>query len=499
MAKPELPAGAVVGAAAALATIALWPSVASLWGFWRGIHDYQHGPLIAAVAIGWFALIAWRRRSARIEPSLAGTAALAILLFAWLVAHKANSQMVHQLLFPLIAWAAVWATAGWGISRHVMAPIAFLYFATPIWDYAVPVLQRLSVAVTETVLGWIGVHAEVSGYTVRIAGGTFEIIEGCSGKRYFMVTLALAVLAAVASHLRGWRAVAFVAACGLLAMIANWIRIAIVIYAGDAYGMQTYLVAVEHLTLGKVIFGLLMVAVFLLARWCAHRQPPAARIRQVPATNVPATAGMWRAIPAIGLLALTLVETRGLAATRAPGSPPGPLPVAAGAWQGPLPGDPKWAPRYAGEVGERRAAYVSGTGRVELYVNAYGEQQQGSELIQDSNTLLAPGTWRRAWPHATHQLAGQPPLATFEARARDGSLWLLGYVFDVGGRRTTAGAFAQVFYGLQSLRKPAPAGVVALAVRCDVDCSEAQALAGSFWDDMSGEILGMMPAAGTHK
>jgi hypothetical protein len=40
---------------------------------------------------------------------------------------------------------------------------------------------------------------------------------------------------------------------------------------------------------------------------------------------------------------------------------------------------------------------------------------------------------------------------------------------------------------------------VALAVRCDVDCSGAQALAGSFWDDMSGEILGMMPAAGTHK
>jgi hypothetical protein len=152
-----------------------------------------------------------------------------------------------------------------------------------------------------------------------------------------------------------------------------------------------------------------------------------------------------------------------------------------------------------GADGERRAAYVSSTGRVEVYVNTYGEQHQGEELIQYSNTLLAPGTWRRAWPHKTYRLAAQPPLVAFEARGADGSLWLLAYVFDVGGRRTTVDGLAQVYYGLQSLHNPAPSGIVALAVRCGADCSAAQELAGAFWDDMSGRILGMMPTAGTDR
>jgi EpsI family protein len=421
------------------------------------------------------------------------------MMFAWLVAYTANSQMVHQLLFPLIIWTAVWAAVGSRISRHAIVPIAFLYFAVPVWEHALPVLQRLSVAVSETVLGWIGVRAEVNGYSVSIASGTFEIIEGCSGKRYLMVTLAIAVLAAGVNRLRAWRAVAFVAISGLLAMIANWIRIVIVIYAGDAYGMQTYLVAVEHKTLGNVIFGVLLVAVFLLARRYAHRQPGLRHTQQPDEAGPAATGGAWRLLPTGVLLVITFAMGRGMAATHAPGLPPGPLPIATGGWQGPLPGAPAWAPHYSGAVGERRAAYVSGSGRVEVYVNTYGEQKQGQELIQYANTLLAPGAWHRAWPHTTRTLAAQPPLAAFEARGEDGSVWLLAYVYDVGGRRTPASALAQFYYGLQSLRHPAPSGVVALAVRCGADCGAAQALARTFWDDMSAQMLGMMPAAGTDR
>jgi EpsI family protein len=499
MAKPELRAGPVMVVVVALAMIALWPSVESLWDIWRSIQNYQHGPLVAAVAIGWLALIAWRHRNARVEPSLAGTATLAALLFAWLVAYSANSQMVYQLLLPLTVWAAVWSTTGWNNARRAALPIAFLYFAIPVWDYAVPVLQRLSVAATESLLGWIGVQAEVSEYSVRIAGGTFEIIEGCSGKRYFMVTLALAVLAASMNRLRGWRAMGYLATCALLAMIANWIRIAIVIYAGDTYGMQTYLVAVEHLTLGHVIFGLLLVTALLLARWLTHRHPATGQVPEAVESHSAAAGSAWRLVPPAVLLAITFAMTLAQAGARTPGSPPGPLPLATGVWQGPLPGAPAWVPRYVGADGERRAAYVSSTGRVEVYVNTYGEQHQGEELIQYSNTLLAPGTWRRAWPHKTYRLAAQPPLVAFEARGADGSLWLLAYVFDVGGRRTTVDGLAQVYYGLQSLHNPAPSGIVALAVRCGADCSAAQELAGAFWDDMSGRILGMMPTAGTDR
>lgn len=498
MAIPELRAWPAVVVVAVIAVAALWPSAVSLWEIWVSVHDYQHGYIIAAVAVAWLVRVAWRERTRALQPALAGALLLAVLLFAWLVGHTANSQIAHQLLFPACLWAAVWAAAGWPLARRTAVPIAFLYFATPVWEYTLPVLQRLSVAATETALGWLGVHATVHEYTVTIPAGTFQIIEGCSGKRYFMVTLALATLSAAVNHLRGARAIGYFALCGALALLANWIRIVIVIYAGDRFGMQTYLVAVEHLTLGNVIFVVLLVTVFVIARGLSRRRKDAA----TPATEPPPARAIrpaWAVLPVAMLLA-TFSVTWARAAADTAGLPPGALPIATGDWQGPLPGVAAWSPHYVGTVGERRAAYESARaaepGRVELYVNSYGAQQQGRELIQYANTLLAPGRWSRSWPHETGPVGGGEPLAAFEARSADDSLWLLAYTFDVAGQRTSHEALAQLSYGLRSIRRPVPSGIVALAVRCNGNCDAARALVRAFWDDMSGAVLGMLPNGG---
>ena len=154
---------------------------------------------------------------------------------------------------------------------------------------------------------------------------------------------------------------------------------------------------------------------------------------------------------------------------------------------------------FGGALGEKRAAYISAAGTesgvVEIYIGTYGAQRQGSELIQYGNTLLAPGTWHRAWPSVTQPLRTRgPTLASFEAQSGDGARWLLAYLYDVGGWYTSNPAFAQLAYGLRSIRRPAPSGVVALAVRCRDDCAAARARAGAFWDDMSSQILGMLPS-----
>lgn len=501
--------GPLIAAIAALAVVVLWPSVASLAEVWHDIHDYQHGYLIAVVSAAWLAFVARRRWSAAARPSLWGLAALAALLFGWIVALTSNSLIAHQLLFPAVLWAAIWAACGWTAARDAIAPVAYVYFATPIWEYALPVLQRLSVYVTETSLGWLGVTAEVHEFTVRIPNGTFQIIEGCSGKRYFMVTLAVAVLAAAVNRLRGRRAMAFVMVAGALSLIANWLRIVIVIYAGYVTDMQSYLVAVEHLTLGNVIFVLLLLTVFALARWMSRsvaqpQQPPHRTEdegRVAPAVSAAATGPMpaWRSVLPLALLCLVWVITLSRASEPDDDATPGVFPLATDQWQGPLPAGATWAPLFGGALGEKRAAYLSAAGTesgvVEIYIGTYGAQRQGSELIQYGNTLLAPGTWHRAWPSVTQPLRTRgPTLASFEAQSGDGARWLLAYLYDVGGWYTSNPAFAQLAYGLRSIRRPAPSGVVALAVRCRDDCAAARARAGAFWDDMSSQILGMLPS-----
>lgn len=501
MPRPEPRVGALMIALAAIAVAALWPSVASLADIWRTTHDYQHGFLVALVSVVWLALVARRRWRERAQPSVAGALLLALLLAGWLVALTANSLIAHQLLLPAIIWAAIWAACGWTPARASTAPVAYFYFAMPVWDYALPVLQWLSVSVTETLLHAVGIAARVQEYTVSIPGGTFQIIEGCSGKRYFMVTLAVAVLAAAFNHLRGRRAIVFVLIAGALALLANWLRIMIVIVAGYLTDMRSYLVAVEHITLGNVIFVMLLAIVFLIARRMAPRAPASGSpaTENFPAVPTPAAASPWGAILPLALLALTFAATRARATTSSVDVAPGELPLATSTWQGPLPARAAWAPAFPGAVGERRAAYVSAAGAhpgvVEIYIGTYGAQHQGRELVQYGNTLLAPGPWHRAWPQVTRPLgSSQPELASFEAQSANGARWLLAYLYDVGGWRTNRDALAQLAYGVRSIRRPAPSAIVALAVRCHPDCGAARALASAFWDDMSTQILGMLPS-----
>jgi EpsI family protein len=479
--------------AAAGAALSLWPSLQSLHQIWVGVFDYQHGYLIAAVSIGWLVFVA-SKLSLQPRPSLLGSALLAAVLYAWLIAFNANSVVLHQMLLPVAVWSAVFAATGWGIARKTLAPVAFLYFAIPIWELALPVLQLFSVVATENLLSLLGVPAKVSEYTVRIPEGTFQIIEGCSGKRYFMVTLALGTLAGLLNGMRHGRLAVFVAVCGALSMLANWIRIVVVIYIGHVSNMQHYIVAVEHRTFGHAVFIVLMIAVLLLARRMA---PPTQREAKVASSESSNTfAAPWRVAVPLVLLMATVGVTQARTSASQQEAALGSFPVAADAWQGPMPAGRDWSPVFAEPDGHRQVGYRSSDGAVEVYAAAYAEQRQGRELVHEGNTVLAPG-WTRSWPERTTALTtGAAPLASFEARASDGSLWLLAYTFEVGGRRTTSEPFAQLMYGLQSFVKPAPSGVLALASRCNENCERARALVMSFWDDMSVPLLDVVPDGG---
>ncbi|MEX1994499.1 MAG: exosortase C-terminal domain/associated protein EpsI [Steroidobacteraceae bacterium] len=490
------PAWALAVAAAAAAVLATWPSFLSLVDFWFGIRDYEYGLPIAVIAGAWLVTAARKGVAAPLDPSRSGALMLAACLAAWLVAWNSNSQIVHQLLVPWIIGLAIAAVAGWRTAAKAVAPVAFLYFSIPVWDYAVPVLQRMSVSVTEAALSVMGIPAVVREYQVTIPEGTFRIVEGCSGKRYFMVTLAVACLAIAVHRLQWLHAAAFLALAGLLALVANWLRIVVVIAAGHWSDMQHYLVAVEHETFGNAVFILLLVAVFVLVRYF-----PQARVAEAaPATHTTGSnkrtgnLGLRVAAPFLWLaLTVTLVQFRSAGDWPQPAL--GPLPLAVGTWQGPLPGDVEWKPAFIGAADEARAAYRrSDGGVVEVYVNQYGEQRQGSELVQYGNLLLAPADWSRKWPLESLALRGvaTADLIAFEAESPAGDAWMVAYTYQVGRWRTTRDAFAQFGYGLQSTVRPVPSGMVILASPCRPNCEAVRALVSTFWNDMSTSMLGML-------
>lgn len=490
--------------ALAVAVAATWPSPRTLLAYWHDIPDYQHGFLLAALSVGWLALLLWRGAAREARPGKWVSAALAMVMLAWIVAARSGFDIAHELLWPVALLLSVWATCGRGVALRLAAPIGLLYFAIPVWDYGLPILQRLSIFFSEGILQLLGVPATVTEYRVTIPEGTFEIVEGCSGKRYFIVTLAVAYLGVAINHVRGWRIAAYLGAAALLAMFTNWLRIVIVIYAGHLTNMQHYMVAVEHNTQGQIMFVVLLVLVLWLGRRLGA-SPDATAPRSVAAgphaKGDAVRAGMagWQLLPPVAIM-VAVVLLRGTGPGRAPAAL-GHLPLATGYWQGPLPPGSGWSPRYELADAERRAAYSSTQGSVELYINVYGEQGNGRELIHYRNSLIAPALWTQPWGGHTETFrVGADDLALRYMRGPDQRRWLVAYRYVVAGRSIRQDTIAKLAYGWYSLFGPAPAGIIAIASACEEpNCDHARARLAGFWENAGPPIRAMMPAGAGSK
>jgi EpsI family protein len=489
--RPALPILLIL----ALTTVTLWPSPASLLRYWREILDYQHGFLIVPIVLGWIARELWRGAAHDCRPSWTAALLLAPVLLAWIVAVRGGIDIAHQLLWPVLLALSAWAVAGSHVARRVAPAIALLYAAIPVWDYGVPVLQRLSIFFSEHILGLLGVPATVSEFHVTIPEGTFAIIEGCSGKRYFVVTLAMAYLAIAINHLRGWRALLFLAFSVLLSMLANWIRIVIVIYAGHVSNMQSYLVVNEHETLGNALFLVLIAVVLLLGRWLSRG--PAGPIAADREDRESGGSRYFQPMMLAPVAMLVVALLAGHAGTStAQSSRLGVLPLATGSWQGPLPPQAGWHPEYLQPDDQRRVAYVSARGAMELYVNLYADQKDGRELIQYVNNLIAPALWTEVWGTGDETLeAGGWRWSLREMEGPDQRRWIVAYTYMVKDRTYRSELVAKLAYGWLSIAGPAPSGVLAAATPCDArNCTNARKLVTDFWENMRRPMEAIMPA-----
>src|SRR6516165_8644645 len=134
----------------ALLTVAIactWPSWALLVHTWRVTADYEHGFALALLIAVWIFIRSGDLPASAKWLSLAPAALLLVLLLEWLVAYRAASAIGQQVVLPLILCSAVWMAFGRPVAARFASPILCLYFAIPIWDLLVPVLQKMTVFV----------------------------------------------------------------------------------------------------------------------------------------------------------------------------------------------------------------------------------------------------------------------------------------------------------------------------------------------------------------
>jgi exosortase A len=450
-----------------------YTTAASLQSVWSDVAAYSHGYVVPLLA-GW---LLWRQRS-RIESAslvrdVAGWAALSATSGAWLVAQSAELQLVSQLLLPLLAVATIWAAFGWPRARLIAPAMAYLYFAIPVWGLVNPLLRR----VTALSAGWL---ASLAGFPVRVENtrisvpaGSFEVANGCSGTNFLVAALTVTVFLVMSRRASRGRKAFIVLGAAAAAVVANWIRVAILVMVGQYTAMQHPLVSEEHYNLGWVLFGLIFVGYLLLAsRWLEPAPPPATSVIR----DCRSTGGFAALAGALLLGTVVPVTWYALASQPAALSAAGlvQLPQPPAGWTGLQQVASGWRIDAPAADAFSSGAFVRSGAEVRMYRVAYLSESRHRELVSGDSPvggaarLLEEGSLKL--PEARGREVRR---ATYETP--DGSTWLVWYVYRIGHREVSGPGSAKLALAMNRLQlRREPSRLLAIGARCARDCRLAQ-------------------------
>lgn len=234
------PGVAVVTAIAFL----FWPLLLVLPELWQSEDGYySHGWLVPLIA----AYIVHRRwpklKDIPVRPSTFALAPLVLVLFLVYAGRAADLRLIlsHGLVATLLC--GTWFVAGWRWMLGLFWPITYLYFALPIWTFAIDTytapLQRISSWIAFQMLHFVGFEVFMIDRT-NVLVGDFNLFVGvpCSGFKLILAVTAFTVLFVLIANLRWWANAILFAVVAPLCLFINGLRIALIGIVGDRLGTE---------------------------------------------------------------------------------------------------------------------------------------------------------------------------------------------------------------------------------------------------------------------
>jgi exosortase A len=339
-----------------------------------------------------------RRRVTSLDPvpNLWGLPLLAGLGFAWLLGNLANAQVIQQLAEVAMLPGLVWTVLGTAVARALLFPLAFLFFAVPMGESLVPLLQDFTAFFSVTALQLSGIPVFWEGRIIAVPSGTWHVAEACSGIRYLIAAVSLGCLYAALVYQRWAHRFGFVLASVVVPIVANGIRVyGIILFA---HLTENQLAAdIDHLLYGWLFFGLVIGLLFWVGflwrepdggRQSTVSLSPAHQTQSRPAYSVHAFA--LTAASGVALLVLMPLAAQALwKRAESPISIQAVGPRIQNPWRVLPDGESNWKPRFIGAAAEVMQSYTDGTRSVQLYVAYYANQRRGVELINSANALVS--------------------------------------------------------------------------------------------------------------
>lgn len=485
---------AALAATWAVLLLAYFATYREIVGIWWRSGTFTHGFFILPI-VGYLIWQKWPLvREIAPRSSWLGSLAVLFIGLVWQLGQLVSAAVVQHFaavaLFPALAFSIL----GWGVLRHLLFPMAYLFLAVPFGEFMVPYLQDVTASFTVAALQITGIPVYVEGLFFSIPSGNFEIVQACSGIRYVIASVALGTLYAYFSYTALWRRLVFVAVSFVVPVFANGLRaygIVMLAHVSD----RELATGVDHIVYGWFFFGLVMVLMFwagsLLRETSLPSSVPAAESRAMFPPQAPSLFARGTALTVLAL-ALPAAGVTWALRTSADPLPTLNLPAASAGWNGPSAYSGMWRPRFDGAV-ETLAAYQTGERTVWLYLGQYPHEAQGHELINQMNSVYDPESSQRLDDgYKTISTGRNPGFQLKQTHVRlSGKELLIWSWYVTGGKAEGNPLAAKLSDLLAKLRgSPHPAAVVVLATETTRDQNLAESTLHKFVVD-NGPALGL--------
>lgn len=245
---------------------------------WRG--DFMHGWAVPILFVTFIAM-AWKTMKAEpVQENRLGLLVVALGLLFFIASVRTLQPRIALFGLPFFIFGSVLYVYGWKVSRHVLFPAFFWYFAItlPGLQQATNGLQLIVTKSSYIVGSVMGMNLVLSGNDISSANNSWNslnIAEGCSGIRSIMALVMISAIYAYFTQKQIWK-MAFLFACALpLALVANFLRIFTIIVLAE-FGFSKFAAGVYHDWAGLLFFfPIALAGLFLIDRllnWKEHRK-----------------------------------------------------------------------------------------------------------------------------------------------------------------------------------------------------------------------------------
>ncbi len=359
---------------------------------WARSETFTHAFLVPPISL-W---LIWRQRRAIAteipQPNVWVFLVIALTAFAWLLGDLAAVNSITQLALVALLVLTVPAVLGWSVTRLIIFPLGFLFFAVPIGEFLLPQLMEWTAKFTVAALRLSGVPVYREGLQFVIPSGSWSVVEACSGVRYLIASLTVGSLFAYLNYQSSKRRIMFVIVSILVPIVANWMRAYMIVMLGHLSGNKIA-TGVDHLIYGWIFFGIVIMLMFLIgARWAEPEKAAAVSVVGVAVQKPPVkVARLWAAtacfaalvtLPHIALHAINQGDRAYLVSLTAPTA------LAAG-WSAGSAAEAAFKPAFQSPTAEIGSSYANLGRSVGLYLGLYHHQSYSQKLVSSGNSLVA--------------------------------------------------------------------------------------------------------------